>query len=101
MTVVFQVVIDQREITSNGTVQVRLAKQIVNDDVVMSTSWHRCSLAPGQNADDMTAAVDIDLTKQGYGPVVDWSSVKALVVLEHTPEVIKTYQDTQAATAKN
>jgi len=93
--------IDQREITENGTVQVRIAKKVVDAGEVVASSWHRCALEPGQNVDDMISAVDADLTKQGYGPVVDWSSVKALVALEHTPEIIQTYQAAQTAAAKD
>jgi hypothetical protein len=90
-------VINQREITENGTIQVRIAKQVVDADEVLTSSWHRCAVVPGQNVDDMISAVDADLTNQGYGPVVDWSGVRALIASEHTPEVIQAYQDAQAA----
>jgi hypothetical protein len=89
--------VNQREITENGTIQVRIAKQVVDAGEVISSLWHRCSLAPGQNVNDMTADVDADLTNQGYGPVLDWSGVRATVAAEHTPEVIKVYEDAQAA----
>ena len=90
-------VVNQREITENGTIQVRIAKQVVDAGEVLASSWHRCAVAPGQNVDDMISAVDADLTNQGYGPVVDWSGVRATVAAEHTPEVIEAYQDAQAA----
>ena len=90
-------VVNQREITENGTIQVRIAKQVVDAGEVISSLWHRCAFEPGQNVEDMISAVDADLTKQGYGPVVDWSGVRATVAAEHTPEVIKAYQDAQAA----
>ena len=90
-------IIDQREITREGVLQVRIAKQVVDAGEVIAETWHRCSLAPGQNVEDMTSAVDANLTQMGYGPVVDWSGVRATVAAEHTPEVIQAYQDTQAA----
>jgi len=90
-------VINQREITENGTIQVRIAKQVVDAGEVIASSWHRCALEPGQNVEYMISAVDADLTKQGYGPVVDWAGVRATVAAEHTSEVIKAYQDAQAA----
>lgn len=96
-----QSVINLREILENGTLQVRIAKQVIDAGEVVASSWHRCAFTPGCDVEGTISAVDIDLTKQGYGPVQDWSSVKALVALEHTPEVTKTYQDTQAATAKD
>ena len=89
--------VNQREITENSTVHVRIAKQVVDNGEVIAQQWHRCALEPGQNVEDMISAVDADLTKQGYGPVVDWSGVRATVAAEHTPEVIKAYQDAQAA----
>jgi hypothetical protein len=89
--------VNQREITENGTIQVRIAKQVVDAGEVISSQWHRCALEPGQSVDDMISAVDANLTQMGYGPVVDWSGVRATVAAEHTPEVIKAYQDAQAA----
>jgi hypothetical protein len=90
-------IINQREITENGTIQIRVAKQIVDAGEVVASSWHRCALEPGQSVTDLISAVDADLTRQGYGAVVDWSSVQSLVTSEHTSVVIKAYQDAQAA----
>lgn len=92
-----QSVIDQREITSVGIIQVRIAKQVVDAGEVIASNWHRCALEPGVNVNDMISAVDADLTKQGFGPVLDWSSVIATVAAEHTSEVIEAYQAAQAA----
>ena len=92
-----QSIVNQREITENGTIQVRIAKQVVDDGEVVASSWHRFVLAPGDDTEAMISAVDADLTNQGYGPVVDWSGVRATVAAEHTPEVIQAYQDAQAA----
>jgi len=89
--------VNQREITETGIIQVRIAKQVVDGGEVISSLWHRCALEPGQNVEDMISAVDADLTNQGYGPVQDWSGVRATVAAEHTPEVIKAYEDAQAA----
>ena len=90
-------IVSQREITDTGLVQVRIAKQVIDAGEVIASSWHRCAFEPGQNVDDMISAVDANLTQMGYGPVQDWSGVRATVAAEHTPEVIKAYQDAQAA----
>lgn len=90
-------IINQREITENGTIQIRIAKQVIDAGEVISSLWHRCALEPGQSVTDLISAVDADLTRQGYGAVVDWSSVQSLVTSEHTSEVIEAYQDAQAA----
>ena len=90
-------VVNQREITEAGIIQVRIAKQVVDAGEIISSLWHRCVFEPGRNVEDMISAVDADLTQQGYGPVEDWSSVLATVAAEHTPEVIQAYQAAQAA----
>jgi hypothetical protein len=90
-------VINQREITENSVLQIRIAKQVMEGDEVISQLWHRTSVFPGENVENVIAAVDAHLTQMGYGPVVDWAGVRATVAAEHTPEVIKAYQDAQAA----
>jgi len=96
-----QAVVNQREITETGVIQVRIAKQVIDAGEVVASSWHRCAFTPGCDVDGTIAAVDTDLTNQGYGPVQDWSGVRSLVALEHTPEVIEAYQAAQAAAAKD
>lgn len=89
--------INQREITDTGLIHVRIAKQVVDAGEVISSQWHRCSISPGEDVESVISSVDDHLTQMGYGPVVDWSGVRATVAAEHTPEVIKAYQDAQAA----
>ena len=90
--------INQREITENGTIQIRIAKQVVDAGEVISSLWHRCSVVPGEDVESVITNVDNHLTQMGYGPVVDWSGVRALVASEHTQKVIQVYQDAQTAT---
>lgn len=92
-------VINQREITENGTIQIRIAKQVVDAGEVISSLWHRTSIAPGDDAEATIASVDAHLTQMGYGPVANWQGVRALVASEHTPEVVQAYQDAMAAQA--
>lgn len=90
-------VINQREITEDGVIQVRIAKRIVDNGEVISSQWHRCSILPGEDIESVIANVDAHLTQMGYGPVVNWQGVRALVTAEHTPEVIAAYQSKMAA----
>ena len=46
-----QIVIDQIEVTENGTIQVRTATRILEDGVQLSQTYHRHCLSPG---DDLT-----------------------------------------------
>ena len=92
-------VINQREITEDGVIQVRISKRIVDNGEVISSQWHRTSIAPGDDVENTIASVDAHLTQMGYGPVVNWQSVRALVASEHTPEVVAKYQAQMAAQA--
>jgi len=70
-----QIVVDKIEVVEVGVVQVRTATRIVEDGKVISTSYHRHTIAPGQdysNEDDR---------------------VKAICAATHTQEVITKYQE--------
>jgi hypothetical protein len=72
-----QVVVDKIEVVEVGVVQVRTATRIVENGNVISTSYHRHTIAPGQdysNEDDR---------------------VKAICAATHTQEVITKYQELQ------
>jgi hypothetical protein len=69
-----QVVVDRIEVVEVGVVQVRTATRIVEDGKVISTSYHRHTIAPGQ---DYSAECD---------------KVKAICAATHTPEVVSAYQ---------
>ena len=72
-----QVVTDKVEVVENGTVQVRTATRIVEDGNVISTSYHRHTVAPGQDYSNEDARV------------------QAICAATHTPEVIAAYQAMQ------
>jgi predicted transcriptional regulator len=69
-----QEVIDLVEITESGHVQVRKATRILEDGVVISSSFHRHVIAPG---DDYSNEPD---------------KVKGICEVVHTQEVIDAYQ---------
>ena len=50
-------VIDQITVTENGIILYREATRIVEDGVVISQTFHRSSLTPGQNLDGVPAEV--------------------------------------------
>jgi hypothetical protein len=74
MALTKEVVIDKIEIIENGIVQVRQATRIMEDGVHLSQSFHRWSIAPGQD----------------YSGQPD--NVKAICQATHTPAVIAAYQ---------
>ncbi len=76
-----QTVVDRIEVVEVGVVQVRTATRIVEDGNVISTSYHRHTIAPGQ---DYSAECD---------------KVKAICAATHTPEVVSAYQEMLAEQA--
>lgn len=51
MSLTKEIVVDSIEVTENGFVQVRTATRIIENGEVLSKSYHRHALAPG---DDLT-----------------------------------------------
>jgi len=74
-----EAVIDQITVTENGTVLYREATRIIEDGKVLTQTYHRSSLTPGQ-----------DLTGQP-------ANVAAICNVAWTPEVIAAYEAQQAA----
>ena len=72
-----QVVVDKIEVVEIGVVQIRTATRIVEDGNVISQSYHRHTIAPGQDY----SAED--------------ARVQAICAATHTPEVIAAYQAAQ------
>lgn len=72
-----QTTVDRIEVIENGSVQVRTATRIVEDGNVISTSYHRHVVAPGQDYSQEDARV------------------QAICAATHTPEVIAAYQAAQ------
>lgn len=72
-------VVDSIEVKENGCVQVRKAIRIVEDGNVISESFHRHVVAPGENYAN------------------EDSRVQAICAAAHTADVIATYQAAIAA----
>ncbi len=79
MTLTKEVVVDRIEVLEMGQVQVRTATRVLEDGAVLSSSFHRHVLAPGQ-----------DLTDQD-------PKVVAIASAVHTPEVVSAYEAQMAA----
>jgi len=73
-----QVVVDKIEVVENGIVQVRSAIRIVENGEVISSSYHRHVVAPGQDYSNEDARV------------------KAICAAVHTDDVVAAYQSQSA-----
>lgn len=92
-------ILDQREIRRDGTVLLRFAKVVMNGDTVLSSSWHRASLAPGADVVSVLDQVSANLVDMGF-PVIsveDVTAIKATCEKEWTPEVLAAYAAAVAA----
>ena len=69
-----QTVVDKIEVIENGCVQVRTATRIVEDGNVISSSYHRHVVAPGDDYSQEDARV------------------QAICAATHTTEVVAAYQ---------
>lgn len=69
-----QITIDRTEVVENGTVQVRQVTRIMEDGNELSKSFHRWTIAPGQDYSDQEP------------------KVQAICAAAHTPEVVEAYQ---------
>lgn len=57
-----QTIVDQIEIQRDGTLQVRFAKQFVDDDnTVLTSEWHRTAFPPGHDIAAQMEAVNNNL----------------------------------------
>lgn len=79
MAITKQTVVDQITVCENGIVLYREATRIIEDGKVLTQTYHRSSLTPGQ-----------DLTGQP-------TNVVAICNTAWTPEVIAAYQAAQSA----
>ena len=83
MALTKETVVDQITVTENGIVLYREATRILEDGKVLTQTYHRTSLTPGQ---DITGQPD---------------KVVAICNTAWTPEVIAAYQAQQEAAAAN
>jgi hypothetical protein len=79
MALTKETVVDKIEVLEMGQVQVRTATRVLEDGAVLSSSFHRHVLSPGD-----------DLTDQD-------PKVVAIASAVHTPEVVAAYEAQMAA----
>ena len=84
-------VVDQIEVTQNGTIQVRMHKLSSDGDVIGN---HRTSIEPGGSVDNQLASVNTHMATENYAPVSagDIARVQAIADAAWTPEVIAAYE---------
>lgn len=99
MTIRKRVVLSQIEITPDGTLQVRLDKQVVEGDQVLSREYHRTAIPPGTKVQDQMAFVNAHLAQMGWPDLeaAAYERIKRIAKVEHTREVVKAHHERVAA----
>lgn len=87
--------VNQIEITTNGTVQIRIKLSIIEGQNEISSKWHRSSFYPGCNIDEQFSAINNHLIQMGYEAIsiADIDKVKTHCNASWTPEAISAYQN--------
>ena len=89
-------IIDQIEVTSNGTVQVRMHKLSSDGDLLGN---HRTSIPPAGDINAQIAAVNAHMATENYSAISasDVAKLTAICNAAWTTEVVAAYQAAQAA----
>ena len=83
MALTKETVVDKIEVLENGTLQVRTATRVLEDGEVLSSSFHRHVLAPGEDTSNEDA------------------KVVAIATATWTADVVTAYNDMIAAQENN
>lgn len=95
-------IVDQIEITRDGAVHLRLAKQIVDGDIVLTSAYHRTAFEPGADLDAAIPVIQAHLKQMGEAAVgpAEWARLRRVVAMEHTPDAIAAFKAKQEAAAQ-
>ena len=95
-----QLIIEQIEVTSNGTVQVRMHKMSSDGDLIGN---HRTSLPPATDITAQVAAVNAHMATENYSAIPDADVVKLTAICNAawTEAVISAYQAAEAQNRMN
>ena len=91
-----QLIINQIEVTSDGTVQVRMNKLSSDGDLIGN---HRTALSPATDINAQVAEVNSHMATQNFAAISDADVAKLTAICNAawTAEVIAAYQAEQAA----
>ena len=91
-----QLIIDQIEVTNNGTVQVRMHKLSSDGDLIGN---HRTALPPATDIDAQVAAVNAHMATENYSAISasDVAKLTAICNAAWTADVVEAYQTAQSA----
>jgi hypothetical protein len=91
-----KLIIEQIEVTSNGTIQVRMHKLSSDGDLIGN---HRTSIPPAGDINAQIAAVNAHMATENYSAIPDADVIKLTAICNTvwTAECIAAYQAAQAA----
>jgi len=92
-------VIDQIEVSRDGTLQIRFGLLLIEDGNEIDCKWHRTIIEPGGDVDGQIAAVNSHLAQMGKAPVElsEADRLKALVPVVQTADVVASHRMRRAS----
>ncbi len=75
-----------------GVIRLRIYRQILDGDEVVSRVPHPFPIAPGENIDTRVSDLNAHLAAMGWPQISDYQAVKDHAAVAWTPEVIAAYQ---------
>jgi hypothetical protein len=104
MAISKQVVVDLIEIARDGSIGVRFAKQIIDDDgELLGSQPHRVLLTPGDDLDSVMAKVNSHLPLLKFPPVAkeEYQQLSAYLQTKWTPEIVAAALERKEAALKS
>lgn len=100
--IIKQTTVTPIEITCNGTIQIRLALELVEDGSVLNYKWHRTAIIPGGDIAAQMTAVNDHLMQMNESIVSDAeiAKISAQAAVAWTPEIIAAYEAQHALLAE-
>ncbi len=84
MALTKETIVDKIEVLEMGQVQVRTATRVLEDGTVLSSSFHRHVLAPGDDLSEQDARVSAIATATWTAEVV--TAYEAMIAAQELPE---------------
>jgi hypothetical protein len=95
-------VLDKIEVTRDGTLQIRFGLEVMNGTQLISSAWHRTSVAPGGDVDAQMASVNAHLSQMGQNAATSdhIATIKSYSSVAWTPDVVSAYAATMQTMKK-
>ncbi len=90
-------VVDQVTVTTSGHLEVRLRREIVENEKVLAFEYHRTTIRVDEDCDATLAILNVHLTRDGYPPVENpsWQRIRDIAKVTWTSAIRKAWVEAQ------